>query len=63
MAILPIPDQEVFQNIQLLLIGNKTPTALFFYIYIYIYICNLFASIDKKPIGLTYTNAESNPSH
>ena len=59
MAILPIPDQEVFQNVQLLLIGNKTPTALFFYIYI----CNLFASIDKEPISLTYTNAESNPSH
>ena len=61
MVILSIPDQEVFQNVQLLLIGNRTPTALFFYIYIYI--CNLFASIDKEPISLTYTNAESNPSH
>ena len=59
MVILPIPDQEVFRNGQLLPIGNSTPTALFFYIYIY----NLSSSIDKEPISLTYTNAESNPSH
>ena len=58
MVILPIPDQEVFQNVQLLPIGNRTPTALF-----YIYICNLSTSIDKEPVSLTYTNAESNPSH
>ena len=59
MEILPFPNQEAFQNVQLLPIGNSTPTALFFYIYIY----NLSSSIDKEPISLTYTNAESNPSH
>ena len=60
MVILPIPDQEVFQNVQLLPIGNRTPTTLFF---LYIYICNRSSSIDKEPISLTYANAESNPSH
>ena len=34
MVILPIPDQEVFQDVQLLPIGNRTPNALFFYIYL-----------------------------
>ena len=66
MVILPIPDQEVFQNVQLLPIENRTSTALFCVcvcIYIYIYICNLSSSIDKEPISLTYANVESNPSH
>ena len=54
MVILPIPDQEVFQNVQLLPIGNRTPTTLFF---LYIYICNRSSSIDKEPISLTYANA------
>ena len=40
MVILPIPNQEVYHNVQLLPIGNRAPIALFFlsfYIYIYIY--------------------------
>ena len=55
MVILPIASQEVYRNVPLLPIGNRTPTTLFFlYIYIYIYL---------EPIILTYANVESNPSH
>ena len=41
MVILPIASQEIYHNVPLLPIGNRTPTTLFF-LYIYIYISRAY---------------------